>query len=355
MKKEIEKIFKNKLFRVLALFLLWIFLTFWYVITFDTSFSVWSYNHKNSNIKNLNFNLFYKGEVFRGEFKAQDNNLGIVSIRFQTYTRPPYKYEDKYLFRLKEKNAKKWYYSNIYRSGFIYDIPFLPFGFPQIKDSKGKTYEFEIKTLNTNKVNKISISKRYPILQSKYKYSGKELIKNPKEMFHFLIIKLTNAFGTPDIIFSSFIYLLPLLFYLAWILVLEKIKNPLVKKIVTVIAVLERSPLGPLVRLFKKIFIFNLDYFLIFIAITDVLITQLSNDIIYIVLLVLWIKTLFAYKKDSKQSFVVGLTLIVTCPLFLIIKLEPTAEKAAAWAFMFLVAGTIQILIEQGKYNKKKK
>jgi len=186
----------------------------------------------NSDIKNLNYDLFHKAETFKGEFVAQDNNLGIVAVRFETYIRPPYQYEDQLLFKLREKGAKSWYYQNIYRSGLVYDVPFFPFGFPQISNSKGKAYQFEITTLNTNAINKLSISNRKPILQSKYKYIGKELLHNKSEFIRFLIIKFSNAFKTPDVLFSSFIYLLPLLFYLVWISLLEKFFRPLTNRVV---------------------------------------------------------------------------------------------------------------------------
>ncbi len=227
MKEKIKKFRKDKklmkhVIAILLLLGLWVLLTILYVVNFDTSFSIWSYNHQSTDIKNLNYNLIYKGETFKGEFMAQDNNLGIVSLRFQTYIRPPYSLEDQYLFKIKESGAKNWYYQNTYRNGLIYDVPLFPFGFPQIPDSKGKTYDFEITALNTNSVNALSISTRYPVLQSKYKYSGPELLHNKKELISFLVIKFSNAFKTPDVIFTSFIYFLPFLFYLIWISFLKK-------------------------------------------------------------------------------------------------------------------------------------
>jgi len=330
----------------------WLFLTVLYVITFDTSFSIWSYNHPNSDIKNVNYSLIYKGETFKGEFTAQDNNLGIVSIRFQTYVRPPYNYEDTFLFKFKEKRSSKWYYQNTYRSGLIYDVAFFPFGFPQIVDSKGKIYDFEITSLNGNSINAVSISTRYPILQTKYKYSGHELLQNKNELAKFLIVKFTNAFETPDVIFSSFIYLLPFLFYLIWISFLERILAPFTGQLQRYIERLENTYLGTFVKFFKKIFIYNLDNVLVFIVLVDILIIQLNNDVAYLVITILWIATLRVYKEKSRKSFIVGLVLIALCPLFFAFKSEPTAEHSGAWAFMFLVAGTVQIFLEQRSASK---
>jgi hypothetical protein len=348
MGRKIKIFLGSKVFKVSLLLALWLILTIWYVVVFDTSFSIWSYNHPNSDIKNLNFNAFYKGEMFKGQFKAQDNNLGIISIRFQTYIRPPYSLEDKLLFKLKERSASKWYYVNTYRSGLIYDVPFFPFGFPQIKDSKGKTYEFEITALNTNSVNRLSISDRYPVLQSKYKYSRKEMLQDKKMLIRFLLIKFTNAFMIPDVVFSSFVYLLPLAFYLAWISFLKKIFKPITDQSKKIIEKLNNNViLGPFIRLFKKIFVHNLDYFLVIVVFVDILMIQLVNDVVYVVILILWMFTLRTYGRSSKESFAFGLLLIALCPVYLMKGLGPTAEKSAVWAYLFLVAGMVQALIER--------
>ena len=87
--------------------------------------------------------------------------------------------------------------------------------------------------------------------------------------------------------------------------------------------------------------------FLIFVVFVDILIIQLNNDVKYLVITILWIATLRVYKEESKKSFIVGLFLIALCPVFLFVKSEPTAELSGAWAFMFLLAGTIQILLEE--------
>lgn len=350
MKEKIKNIFKNQIVKLLMLLLLWFMLTILYVITFDTSFSIWSYNHKNSNIINLDYNPFYKNKTLKGSFIAQDNNLGIVAIRFETYVRPPFQMEDKYLFKLKQKGEKKWYYVNVYRSGLIYDIPFFPFGFPQIENSKGKTYQFEITSTDTNSVNQLSISRRYPILQSKYKYSGPLLLQNKYELVNFLKIKFSNAFKTPDVIFSSFIYLLPFIFYLSWISFLVKIVHPVASKINILIEKIENTSIGLLI----KLFFYNLDYFLIFIVFIDTLIIRLTNDIAYIVISILWIITLKVYRKNIKESFITALVLISFCPFFLLLGLQPIAEKFSIWAFVFLVSGTIQTVIESKTVHERR-
>ncbi len=337
-----------------VLLILWAFLTLLYIITFDTSFSIWSYNHSNSAFTKLTFNPLYKGSEIEGQFVARDNNLGIVSIRFQTFIRPPYSLEDHYIFRIKEKGSKAWYYQNIYRSGLVYDVPFFPFGFPQIANSKGKIYQFQIISLNGNPVNALEISNRRPILVSKYKYSGHELLQNKKELMSFFITKVYNAMQNPDVWFSSLIYLLPFLFYLFWISIFEKYFKPIKIRTTGFLENLGKSPLlYPVFSIVRKIFILNLDMVIIFIVLIDILIIQLTNDVVYLVIIPLWIITLKRYGKESGFSFLIGILILLLAALFLFLKEEPTAEKATVWAYMFLIAGTVQIFLENIKLEKE--
>ena len=356
MEELIKKIYTNTVGRYLVLPLLlilfWLLFTLLFIINFDTSFSIWSYNHPNSDFTKLTFNPLYKGNKISGEFKAKDNNLGIVSIRFQTFIRPPYSLEDIYLFRIKEKGKQKWYYQNTYKSGLVYDIPFFPFGFPQIQNSKGKTYEFEVISLNGNYVNALEISDRKPILVSKYKYSREVLVRNKTALINFLFTKINNSMQNPDVWFSSFIYFLPFLFYLFWISIFEKYVDTVRNRLDYFFDILSKNKyISPILRVIKK-FVFHLDLIIIFIVLIDILVIQLKNDIAYIVLIALWIITLEKYKMSSKYSFFTAFTILFLSPLFLVFKEEPTSEKASIWGYMFLVAGTIQYFIENKKSSK---
>lgn len=357
MKERFKKLFENKFFKMVlipvALFMLWFGLTCLYIISFDTSFSIWSYAHPQLDFTSLTFNNLHKGDLIAGHFIAQDNNLGIISIRFKTYIRPPYAYEDKFLFSIKEKGAKNWYCKNTYRSGLIYDVPLFPFGFPQVADSRGKEYEFELLSLNGNNANAVSISDRNPILVSKYKYSRSELLHNKFTFLKFLSKKVYNAMLTPDVWFSSLIYSLPLLFYLFWVSPLKKrLFTPLVKNIDQFIKKSESLLVVPfklimfLVYLFKHILTYELEWAVIFVVLFDALIIQITNDLFYIIIILLWMITARSYRLSSKNSFQFVLFLLALSPIFLLLNDGTTAENTSVWAFMFLVAGVIQLFFE---------
>ncbi len=355
MKKIIKKIYntkKGKYFLIpLLLFSIWVFLSCLYIIYFDTSLSVLSYYHNKNSFINNNYNKLLAGEKISGQFKAVENNLGIVSIKFQTFIRPPYLDEDTLVFKLKEKGAKNWYYQNTYRDGLIYDVPIFPFGFPQISNSKGKTYYFEISSLNGNSENSVALSSRGQILFSKYKFSKSVLLHNKKAFAIFILEKFISAILTSDIRFSSFIYLLPLIFYLLLMSPAGKIIiYPTAKKLNDISLKIANDPyfkpIANSLKILQKIVIYNLEWIIIFLVIFDIFITQVTNDVIYLVIILLWISVLKIYKMNSKITFIFALILLLIPPISFLLKDSPTAEKAAIWAYMFLIAGFIQILFE---------
>lgn len=78
----------------------------------------------------------------------------------------------------------------------------------------------------------------------------------------------------------------------------------------------------------------------------DILIIQGSNDVIILLFTSLWILTLIGYNVEARINFVFTLIFLVLCPLLLILKLDPIAKTSAIWAYMFLVLGTFQSIIE---------
>ncbi len=355
MKIKIKDLYRKKIFRLgifpLLLLVLWLVLTFFYIITFDTSLTVISSNHSKESFDKVTYNKLIKGERISGSFTATENNLGIVSVKFQTFIRSPYKDEDHLVFRFKEKGASKWYAENTYRDGLIYDVPFFPFGFPKIADSKGRKYQFEVQSLNGNEINSVALSKKGQVLFSKYQVSKTLLLHNKKEFAVFIYKKFMSSMLSLDVKFSSFIYLLPFIFYCLWISPLKKnTLLPAAKNINSLsLRMRKKYPyklLVPILKLIKQILLYELDSLIIIVVLVDIFMIQLKNDVMYIIIAALWLITLKAYKLDSRKSFLAGIFILLLPPILLSFRDEPTAEKAAIWAFVFLVAGTIQLISE---------
>lgn len=348
MKKKDKKFYHKKWVRFFLipflLLIVWGVLTLWYVILQDESFTVAPSFHNAKNFTVLTNSKLLKHDKVAGEFTAQDNNLGIISIRFQTFIRVPYSDEDTLEFRLKEHGAKNWYYQNSYQSGLIYDVPLFPFGFPKIPDSKGRKYDFEIESLKGNDKNAVAISTREPVLISKYQTPKTYLLQNKSRLLFFTFKKFLIGFYSPYVDYSSFVFLLPFIFY---ILLLSPVGNGILLRLreTKLIAVLLQN-----VDKFKKNASYPFVVFMIGLVLVDVFYFQLVSSFLYIVLIIIWLFVAIILRQKSRVTFNVGLFLLCFGPFLLYLQREILAEQMVAWAFMFFVIGVVQSLIEL-RYN----
>lgn len=318
---------------------LWIFLTFLYILIYDQGFTTLSYNHEITNLILRPQERILKGQKISGQFVAQRNNLGTVSIRFKQEQRIPWKDEDILIFRMKEKGAKEWYYQNKYYSGLTYDVPLLPIGFPIIHDSKGKTYYFEFQSTRGNSENGLILSDRYPILVSKYIVDKQELLHDPKKLLDFLYVKFTYSLSTPDVLFSSFIYLLPLIFYILWNMGLGEFltkKFGIMKYLEKVYSEKEKGSIAFL-------------FLIVLIVMYDIVFLQVLNDMLYVAVIFLWVILLKVAKIDNKITFFTALAFLIIAPIALQVDNKSIEESAGAWAFIFLCGGVFVSLFELRK------
>jgi len=172
----------------------------------------------------------FSGDTIRGEFRAKENNLGIISIRFSTFNRIS---SDAFTFRIKEKGKKEWYYVNAYKSKEFGGYDLFPFGFPIISKSKDKSYIFELESLRGEPRNAVAIDTTVPSVITTHKFSRGELLSNKKILLQFILKKITLAARSIDIrlFFSAysflvFIFILPRLSRV----VLRSIKESFLKR-----------------------------------------------------------------------------------------------------------------------------
>jgi len=361
MKEKINKqnygTFINKFIKFLIipllLLLLWFGLTFLYIIHLDTAFSLLSYNLPKTVFTHFSQGKLEKGDFVSGEFVAKDNNLGILSLRFETYFRPAYKNEDLLRFQIRQKGSKSWYYQATYRDGTIYDVPFFPFGFPIISDSKNKVYEFKLTSLTGNENNSVAISTRWQNIAAKYKYTKHVLLQNKISLLQFSVKKFISSLETIDVLFSSFVYLLPLFFYLVLLSPLGKyLEKPFIfirQKLSDFGESAFLKFLLPSFKAFQRFKIVFFDTILLGAALIDGFYLQLGNDFVYLLVPILWIFVQRYFGFTSKKTFIVGISFLLFPPVFLQFNLGQMAENMAVWAFMFLAAGTFQLFFELEK------
>lgn len=138
-----------------------------------------------------------KGDRIAGEFRATADNLGIVSIRFQTFSKVN---EGMFVFRIKERGKNEWIYSSEYMAEKFGGYTFFPFGFPVVNNSNGKYYYFELESLNSALGKTVAISKEEPIIQATYKFTINQLLSDKKILYLFIFNKIKNILGQEQII-----------------------------------------------------------------------------------------------------------------------------------------------------------
>jgi len=84
----------------------------------------------------------------------------------------------------------------------------------------------------------------------------------------------------------------------------------------------------------------------------DVFVFKFTSDLVILILTGLWIGAVVGWRLEGRFSILGALIFLTMCPSLLIFKQEAVAEKAAIWAYMFLVVGVVQQLIE---FKKKPK
>lgn len=152
-------------------------------------------------------NKLLAGKIVDQSFAAEDNYLGSVVISFNIHNE---NVSDRVVFRLKETGKNDWYFQDTYDAKQLQLEIFYPFDFPPIKNSRNRSYTFQIESLEGTAGNSISINKTSRNFFTRYKFSKSELI-NPAKLAQFLITKLnarlpllTNKEITLIFLFSTF-------------------------------------------------------------------------------------------------------------------------------------------------------
>ena len=195
--KKNDRFFPKGLITIYLLFLLPLFITCIYIFKTGDNFSIPEYSYSKDIYTTVKNTELLAGDKIQGEFFAQENNLGIVSIRFNTFNRIN---TDIVVFRIKEKNQKEWYYEQNYESSKFGGYPFFPFGFPIIAGSKDKSYMFVLESLKGEPGKAVAIATENPTIVAKHKFSKAELLSNKKDLIRLSLRKVFYSIGREDVI-----------------------------------------------------------------------------------------------------------------------------------------------------------
>jgi hypothetical protein len=320
----IAKILKNRLikwgFIPLILLLFWMGMSLYYIRS-EPGLNILLSKHSKNNLIKFNINKILSQEKRVGQFKAEYNYLGIVAVRFNTFS----KINDDYLlFRIKEKGSNKWYYENKYKVDQFQNNQLFPFGFPVISDSMGKTYVFEIESLYGESKNAVAISSIEPVFVTKYQYPRTEIVGNITKALFFFKTKLINSISNKDFLISSIVYLLPLISYILYQLYFQKYLS------------------NRYYLVLIPVFLLTLESFLV----------NNTNDLLVIILTLLTAAVFLSYKIESSVTMSFVLLFLIAAPIMFFIGEKQIAENFSMWAYMLLWIGLIQMLWEVKKGKK---
>ncbi len=358
----------------LTLFILWIVLSLFF--NSEVGFSVLTYNQGNSDYVQMHTAELLAHEKVHGQFVAVENNAGIVAVRFNTYIRIN---SDRLIFRIKERGAHSWYYVNSYKVDQFQPSQLFTFGFPLIKNSKGKTYQFEIESTKGTPGDAVAISPIQPVFVVKYQFPRTELFHNKQILTYFLYKKLLNSFSNIIFLLYSISYLVPLLFYLLMKLSYKKYviasylfsvpfllfisraivvdrKLPIVSNLLFIgVFVLVVFNIVPLLLTKEKKYVISrymISFILLFCLLFNIFILPDPNVLLYVLFYLYWLILILVTRFDETVTLSAALLFLATCPFFLIFNMRLNAEKSGGLAYLLLIIGIIQIFYDNAFHPK---
>lgn len=194
-----------------------------FIIIYKSSINIFTNNSKKDNFQFGNINILnylptgvvnkplLKGDMVSINFKANYNNLGIIELLINNYSRVN---SDHIIFKLREKDSISSIFVGNYDTSIMDEGQFFPFGFPVQSNSKGKSYIIEIISSNGSKNNFVSISENSDSFKTKYVFTKSDIYTKPKDTLIFAFKKaeeIIKYFNIYDYVHIYFLAQLPFL------------------------------------------------------------------------------------------------------------------------------------------------
>lgn len=274
-----------------------------------------SYTYTGKGSKDL---TLYKGQAIRGEFRASENNLGILLFKYKDGRVSHSEMEDYLTFEIGFKDEKP-FYSRTAKLDFFRIRESLIFGFPLVTNSSGKQFWFELKSLNGNQQNAITITRSGQFFIAKFKFDKNEVASSFSSITLFIQKKVSGFLHNTENMKATNYFLLPFFFYMIWVLFIRKalFNNKLLPSVV------------------------------LFIVLVDCFFVASTLEIIAFGVADLWIVTIMRNKYKSNTTFILsGIFLIISVP-FTYLGESALVNKLSSWSFIFILIGLIQLLFEE--------
>ena len=298
----------------LILFVFGVLLSLRYIQT-SSGLTILLHNHDARSIKSIDYGELLGGDKIRGEFTAEDDNLGIVAVRFNTFFRIN---EDIVIFRIKEAGAKNWFSENRYTTPQFQPNKLFTFGFPIIENSENKVYQFEIESTQGQRLNAVALSPIEPVFVSKYQYLRASILSDRDYMLRFIDRKFFNTVTDLDSLVSFISFSLPFVLYIITILFFDRYLSGKYYIILLPIVVM------------------------VFLSI----INNTRNDGAVIGFTFFWIYLCFVYRLESSYSYLLGVLFIIASSFLYYFNGAILSRNLIMWAFMLLTGGIILQVFE---------
>jgi hypothetical protein len=282
----------------------------------------------------------YKGDIVSGTFKARENYLGIIGVRFWNN----YRLNDDYvIFRLREAGTPNWYYENRYKADQFQPNDYFTFGFPVIERSKDKLFEFQVESEGGRPGVAISISEISPVFIAKYKYPHSEVLGSREKIARFAVAKIANLTRKASFNAASFIYLLPLVLYIISLVPIPEVseKNSSNKKYKgkNIISIYIYKVYYHLARYFvtreRKLWFSSIAIFLG--TVSEIIISH-RGEVPLIMLVVLWFFVYRTYQVGQKFFLVLTVFFFLLSGFTYYLGSSLISERSGGWAWIFILA-----------------
>ncbi len=257
-----------------------------------------------------------KGDKVWGHFHSDFTNLGIVSVRFYNGNRDS---KDTLLFRLREEGQQRWYYEAKYETDQFLPHKFFSFGFPIIKNSNNKNYEFQLESLGGATGSGIFLDRgEPPAFIAKSFYTKADLSKDRGLLIYFIKNKVINILGDPEMIGNLLVSFLPLVLFLVFVFSSGLSYQYLIIVMATLV-------------------------------LTEILFSKSSYSFLYLSSLFFWGLISHRYHFEAKIAALLGLLFLVLTLAMTLFGQSDLAEKISVWAYLFLSITAVQKLYEARK------
>lgn len=253
-----------------------------------------------------------KDKIIIQEIQSHFDNLGIISVRFETYNRIN---NDTLTFRLRKKGDSEWFYTAQYKTDQFQNRELFPFGFPPISNSKGVVYEFELQS-NFGTVNEhVTVDELKPIVLTKYSFPLREYGYKSMKFYLYIIQKAVNFITNIRLLFPIIYYFILPLYYVLHIVLTKSRK------------------LSPFLLICLPITIYTI----------QILLSAPSPSSWKLTCVLFWLLFTFLNNLDYRINLFLSL-ICLSISMLLIIEGQPfMAELSAEFSFYFLLVSYIQL------------